>query len=335
MKRIIMGLLMIVSMLTFAGCKNDQPKETIASTRLNNNVSTETSTKKTSSTKQSKESTKTTEASSTTTSTTEDQTNTLWNSEKSGQLQAFMQNWGQVMGQAYESYSPGNNVNFYGVNFPDGVIDNGGMPVAVNDQIVSNEWSENGQSSKEYAIVAAYSDAKTARYMDKHVYFFTLHNNQPVVLVSMQNQGMSDKALHFKETDNQDLKNGFASIVNGNSPNQPVQSEAKKESTSVPATWASMDEAIDFYERTYKNPENAISKNILWGNYDRKCWSLVENSGNRIVLHWANIGGAGGSYNEFIKNDDTTQLIVYGGNASYPNSPSERYTIQNTDNKVI
>lgn len=98
-------------------------------------------------------------------------------------------------------------------------------------------------------------------------------------------------------------------------------------------TWESMDEAIEFYEKVYKKAENNLEMN--WENYDRKCWSLVEQSGNRIVLHWSNISGAGGSYDEFIKNGKTTQLIVYDGNASYPNNPSIKYTIQNDGEKVV
>ena len=34
-------------------------------------------------------------------------------------------------------------------------------------------------------------------------------------------------------------------------------------------TWDSLDEAIDFYENTYKNTDNELSKNIDWENYDR------------------------------------------------------------------
>lgn len=100
-------------------------------------------------------------------------------------------------------------------------------------------------------------------------------------------------------------------------------------------TWSSMDEAIQFYESVYQNPSNEIGKGFIWANYDRKCWEIVEHNGNRIVLHWSNIGGAGGSYDEFIKNGDTTDLIFYDGNISYPRDPSMKYTIQNSNHKVI
>ncbi len=37
-----------------------------------------------------------------------------------------------------------------------------------------------------YALVAVYSDAETQPEMQKHLYLFTIVNNQPLVLVTMQ-----------------------------------------------------------------------------------------------------------------------------------------------------
>lgn len=101
--------------------------------------------------------------------------------------------------------------------------------------------------------------------------------------------------------------------------------------------WGSMDEAINFYEKTYKNASNKISKDIIWDNYRRDLWTLVkeDTAGNTITLHWTNIGGAGGSYDQFVKNADTTELTFFDGNAGYPDHPTIRYTIRNSDNKVI
>jgi Sec-independent protein translocase protein TatA len=101
--------------------------------------------------------------------------------------------------------------------------------------------------------------------------------------------------------------------------------------------WGSMDEAIDFYENTYKNTNNAISKDIIWENYRRNLWSLVKEgtSGNTITLHWTNISGAGGSFDQFVKNDETTVITFFDGNVGYPNHPTERYTVRNADYKVI
>lgn len=102
--------------------------------------------------------------------------------------------------------------------------------------------------------------------------------------------------------------------------------------------WGSMNEAIDFFEKTYKNTNNAISKDMIWENYRRNLWSLIKDgtSGNTITLYFTNISGAGGSADQFIKNDDGTTVITdYDGGAAYPNRPTERYTVRNADYTVI
>ncbi|WLR42209.1 hypothetical protein LC087_15920 [Bacillus carboniphilus] len=101
--------------------------------------------------------------------------------------------------------------------------------------------------------------------------------------------------------------------------------------------WGSMEEAIEFWENTYKNSDNEISKNITWENYHPDLWSIVKDgtSGNTITLHFTNISGAGGSYVQLVKNEETTVITDFGGNAAYPNDPSNRYTVQNDDYKVI
>lgn len=101
--------------------------------------------------------------------------------------------------------------------------------------------------------------------------------------------------------------------------------------------WGSMDEAIDFWENTFKNADNEASKDIAWENYRRDLWSLVEDgtSGNTITLHFSNISGAGGSYDQFVKSDESTIITSFDGNAMYPDNPSMRYTVRNADYKVM
>ncbi|MBO0453220.1 DUF4767 domain-containing protein [Candidatus Enterococcus murrayae] len=322
MKKAILSMVFLLTLSLFAGCKQEKSKEQPAEQKIK--VTSRSDTESTSSLPAKNSTEKTKEK---TGKTAKSSMNDLWSTDKSAKLQEFMSSWGQTMGQTYKAYYPKQSVDFYGLDLPDGVIEGTKtQPMAVDEQIVTGEWSETGTSSSEYSIVAVYSDAETAPYAAKHVYFFAFHDQQPLVLVSMQNQGMPDKAFHFSETENQELKNGFLSIVNGGTVAAPKADQSAN-------TWRSMDEAMAFYEAVYKNPENNLE--MIWENYDRKCWSLVEQSGNRMVLHWANIGGAGGSYDEFLKNGETTQLIVYGGNAAYPNDPSVRYTIQNEGHKVI
>lgn len=142
------------------------------------------------------------------------QQTTLWNRLKSQQLASFMASWGAGMKQKYVSYTPSSPVDFYGTKAPADQL-SGKYPVSVDD--INNEvavkWSTTGQEAQNtYLIVACYSDAASARYADKHLYFFTIYNGKPVVLVTMQNQGNARNNLGFRETENVNLKNGFNKI---------------------------------------------------------------------------------------------------------------------------
>ncbi|MDW4525292.1 hypothetical protein R3398_02760 [Rossellomorea marisflavi] len=78
------------------------------------------------------------------------------------------------------------------------------------------------------------------------------------------------------------------------------------------AAWDSMDEAVDL-------------------------WELVEEgtSGDTMLLHFSNISGAGGSFTKFVSHGDRVEITEYNGNASYPQNPSIRYTVERADGKVV
>ncbi|MBO0430785.1 DUF4767 domain-containing protein [Enterococcus sp. DIV0660C] len=139
--------------------------------------------------------------------------NVLWSKAKAQQLNTFMASWGETMKQSYKEYGPGNNVNLYGLQLPDTVLANtNGWQATVNNVPITLTWSENGEAAS-YALVAVYSDAETQASLAKHVYFFTIDAGVPKVLVTSQNQGNPDNYLYFKETENQQLKDGFTEIV--------------------------------------------------------------------------------------------------------------------------
>lgn len=151
----------------------------------------------------------------------EDVEPTLWDSNKATALSNFMAQWGQSMGQQYKEYGIGNNVNFYGGLLPD---DFSYMPPATNDGEMDYEWTDDGQTDADYGIVAMYSDAdfaeERARATDalmpiEHLYLFTIHRGNPIVLITEQNQGMPDNHMYFNPTRNVELQNGFTNIVNG------------------------------------------------------------------------------------------------------------------------
>lgn len=188
----------------------------------------------------------------------------------------------------------------------------------------NNVLTVNGQENWTYSV---------ADNLDKNGY----------TVITITNDQSENHALLVKKT-----ANGFEGItVEGdayqsylNDENAPVGNQVI---TFVPQaeidnlTWSGIDNAIDFYEGVYKNTTNEESKDINWDNYRRDLWTIVPDGtqGNTITLHWTNIGGAGGSYVQLIKGQDTTEMIQYDGNAAYPDSPSKKMTIRNSDFKVL
>ncbi|WP_157454481.1 hypothetical protein [Carnobacterium maltaromaticum] len=188
----------------------------------------------------------------------------------------------------------------------------------------NNVLTVNGQENWTYSV---------ADNLDKNGY----------TVITITNDKSENHALLVKKT-----ANGFEGItVEGdayqsylNDENAPVGNQVI---TFVPQTeidnltWSGIDNAIDFYEGVYKNTANEESKDINWDNYRRDLWTIVPDGtqGNTITLHWTNIGGAGGSYVQLIRGQDTTEMIQYDGNAAYPDSPSKKMTIRNSDFKVL
>ncbi|WP_421016916.1 DUF4767 domain-containing protein [Furfurilactobacillus cerevisiae] len=141
--------------------------------------------------------------------------NLSWSNVQDKQLSQFMAAWGPAMHQIYKQYSPSNNVKFNGINFPDEFQKN---DIAVEDTPVSIEYSTNGTGTKDYEVVAVYSDAEyqiSQHQLDQHLYLFAIHDKQPVALVTEQSQGLSDNKIHFTETKNVDVATNFTSIFNG------------------------------------------------------------------------------------------------------------------------
>lgn len=159
----------------------------------------------------------------------EDKSSALWTEDKKNSLRDFMSQFSNKMGQNYKEYGPSNSVDLYGVKVP-GDIFNGQWTMAINNQPVQVEWSETGEGSAPYQLVAVYSDADTQPYLQKHVYFFVIEGGQPKVYVTQQNQGNNENYLHFSETQNPDIKAGFSQIVGGD---VSKSSEQTSDSTNI------------------------------------------------------------------------------------------------------
>lgn len=245
-------LLLLIGMgILFTGCtsENTRTKATIET-----DTTIETKKSKTQSTEQTTtEMKQSVEASasesSITESSSEEVKNTLWDSEKSTQLATFVPQWGKTLGQEYKSYNPQNNVSLYGTPLPSAVID-GNWKMAINEAPVTVQWSEDGTGHADFNLVAVYSDVETGEYLGQHVYFFGFQNGQPKVYLTQQNQGNENNYLYFNETQNQQLKQGFIDIVNGQT---PVVEESTQQVTTTEESIVSSDSpsaySVDLYER--------------------------------------------------------------------------------------
>ncbi|AMB98477.1 hypothetical protein AWM75_00045 [Aerococcus urinaehominis] len=137
-----------------------------------------------------------------------------WNAAKDAQLDEFMAAWGQDMGQHYLRYSPATQLNFYGVAVPDTLIIPGyQMTPVFNDQEIPMTWYGEGGSDNDYQIVGVYSDMETFQKPPAHLYVMVIHQGQPLVLYTAQNQGNPYQYLYFETTANEQLSQGFANIA--------------------------------------------------------------------------------------------------------------------------
>ncbi|MBL5014349.1 hypothetical protein CU016_1112 [Enterococcus lactis] len=191
-------------------------------------------------------------ASSITESSSEEVKNTLWDTNKASQLETFVTQWGKTLGQEYKSYNLQNNVSLYGTPLPSAVID-GNWKMAINEAPVTVQWSEDGTGHADFNLVAVYSDVETGEYLGQHVYFFGFQNGQPKVYLTQQNQGNDKNYMYFNETQNQQLKQGFIDIVNGQTPQTPVVEESTQQATTTEESIVSSDSPsayrVDLYER--------------------------------------------------------------------------------------
>lgn len=237
-------LFLLGTIFLLGGCstvsQNEQKKQVDSSTHEIETTRKESSTKEIETTTQE---TNTTESSKATSSDTSDSQikQELWDKNKASQLATFVPQWGKTLGQEYKSYNPQNNVSLYGTPLPSAVID-GNWKMAINESPVTVQWSEDGTGQADFNLVAVYSDVETGEYLGQHVYFFGFQNGQPKVYLTQQNQGNENNYLYFNETQNQQLKQGFIDIVNGQTPQTPVVEESTRQATTT-TTQATTDSA--------------------------------------------------------------------------------------------
>jgi len=141
----------------------------------------------------------------------------LWDSDKAAKLASYMVEFGHKMNQeSYRRLTPNGNDDFFGA-----------MSFAKNNRIIVGEkteqnapmtnqqkvdvaFSDDGTGTADYIIVDSYGYSGSAMIL----YHFTIHKGQPVVLVSMQNQGNPENMYYMYPTNNKDIQEAFANIVN-------------------------------------------------------------------------------------------------------------------------
>lgn len=142
--------------------------------------------------------------------------NTLWNKEKSNKLYQYIKEWEKTLNQNYKEYTIDNKVNYYGLQLPGDTEKVGKSRLVLEgDKLINMKWSPEGNQKDVYNIVAVYSDIENVRGPASHLYYFTILNGEPIVLVTEQNQGNDKKYLYFKRTANVYLQEGFEKIVKG------------------------------------------------------------------------------------------------------------------------
>ena len=142
--------------------------------------------------------------------------NALWNKEKSNKLYQYVKEWEKTLNQNYKEYTIDKKVNYNGLQLPGDTEKIGQAHLVLEgDKLVSMKWSPEGNIKDVYNIVAVYSDIENVRGPASHLYYFTILNGEPIVLVTEQNQGNDKKYVYFKKTANVYLQEGFEKIVKG------------------------------------------------------------------------------------------------------------------------
>lgn len=144
-------------------------------------------------------------------------TTALWNSDKAAKLASYMVEFGHKMNQeSYRRLTPNGSDDFYGamsfaknnrITVGEKTEQNAPM---TNQQKVDVAFSDDGTGTADYIIVDSYGYAGSAMIL----YHFTIHNGQPVVLVSLQNQGNPENMYYMYPTNNKNIQEAFANIVN-------------------------------------------------------------------------------------------------------------------------
>ena len=123
MKKLTIGF-MIVCILLLSGCNKKDVEQGISTIKSEEMTSTTSILEDSSSPSQ------------TWNSSQDSSSEELWNSEKARELNQFVIEWGKTMKQTYREYTLNQNVDLYGLQFPQ--VGEGGWQAVVNDMPINN-----------------------------------------------------------------------------------------------------------------------------------------------------------------------------------------------------
>jgi uncharacterized protein YcfL len=131
------------------------------------------------------------------------------------------------------------------------------------------------------------------------------------------------------------LLGGCVASEQGDGKSKQADVKIQNTTSSQPDVWASKATAIKFYEKVVKNEANQKLISIDNNNYSVAQWGLETQGKNDIVLHYTNIGGAGGSYLKLIKDGEHVKMLEFDGNASFPGNPTHQFIVRISDGLIV
>lgn len=272
----------------------------------------------------------------------------LWNSGKSAKLATYIDAWGPTMDQSYQQYKSGDDVDFYGYNFPSDFANTQVSYEGSNYNVKMSTTGE-GSSSDTFNVVALYSDVDSiGGRPGGYLYLFAFKNGKPYTLVSDQTNGGG--ALKVTETANQDIDNAFKKIVNGGTPSSPDGSSSSESKSSSSAKSSKIDDkTTGVLVSLLANPDwfkSCVEGSMWYGTNDTDSdevqgYSYMTANGDPTSYIYYKVNGDVVTYKQWMPRDsvadgyfETKTATISRLENDYYSTKSEKSEVQNYVNEI-
>lgn len=320
-----MGTAIILGGLLLAGCGASGNKQSASDTTKSvwsTHVKKSTKKDKTTPTVVHKSATKKATASS-------KQATTPWDTTRDKQLEEYMIQFGQTMGQSYKKYDGVHPLTAsVGVTYPTSLANE-----LVDGAKTAIAWRPDGTGDNTYNVVAIYNhDGTTPPLPNRITYFFAFHDGQPVVLVDQTRDGDPTAVV----TQNADLKQHFAAIAAGkgkavtrpvgNAQVEPIRDLKQVGLMVHELVWPDDDVTKEMMIGVYKNENRYYVGN---GTSVSTCGFLVTGD---TVDYWVKDASTGlPTYQQdYLQYRTTIQALT----AKFGATPAQRQALQATANRM-